>query len=122
MEIGPTFKLTNDPRVTKIGKFLRRTSLDELPQFWNVLNRDMSLIGPRPPIEEEVRQYEKWHTRRLSVKPGITCIWQIQPNRHNISFDEWIRMDLDYIDNWNIKKDIGIFVDTIKTVIRADSH
>ena len=119
---GPTFKITNDPRVTKVGKFLRKTSLDELPQFWNIIKQDMSLIGPRPPLEKEVRQYENWQTRRLSVKPGLTCIWQVQPNRHNITFEKWMKMDLDYIDNWNLKKDVKIFINTIKTVIRADSH
>jgi len=119
---GPVFKIREDPRITKIGKILRKTGLDELPQLWNVVKRDMSLIGPRPPLESEVRQYDKWQLRRLTVMPGITCIWQIQPNRHNISFDEWMNMDLDYIDNWSLEKDTKLFFKTIKTVFVGGGH
>lgn len=119
---GPAFKIQDDPRITKFGRILRKTGLDELPQFFNVVKREMSLIGPRPPLESEVRQYEKWQLRRLTVKPGITCIWQIQPERHKISFDEWVTMDLDYIDNWSLKRDTELFFGTIKTVFLAGGH
>jgi exopolysaccharide biosynthesis polyprenyl glycosylphosphotransferase len=116
---GPVFKMTNDPRITRVGRFLRKTSLDELPQFFNVLIGDMSIIGPRPPLPEEVRQYERWQLRRLSMKPGITCIWQVS-GRNKIPFDEWMKMDLEYIDNWSLKLDFIIFLKTIRTMIRGD--
>jgi exopolysaccharide biosynthesis polyprenyl glycosylphosphotransferase len=116
---GPVFKIKNDPRITKIGKILRKTGLDELPQFYNVLIGDMSLVGPRPPIPSEVKQYERWQLRRLSIKPGITCTWQIKPNRNNISFDEWMKMDLQYIDNWSNKLDFVLFLKTIRTIIKG---
>jgi exopolysaccharide biosynthesis polyprenyl glycosylphosphotransferase len=116
---GPVFKMTNDPRITRVGRFLRKTSLDELPQFFNVLIGDMSVIGPRPPLPDEVRQYERWQLRRLSMKPGITCIWQVS-GRNNIPFDEWMKMDLEYIDNWSLKLDFIIFLKTIRTMIRGD--
>jgi exopolysaccharide biosynthesis polyprenyl glycosylphosphotransferase len=114
---GPVFKIKNDPRVTKIGRILRKTGLDELPQFFNVLKGEMSLIGPRPPLPEEVKRYERWQLRRLSVKPGITCTWQIIPNRNKILFEQWMKLDLAYIDNWSPKLDIQVFFKTIKTVI-----
>ena len=116
---GPVFKMTNDPRVTKIGHFLRKTSLDELPQFFNVLMGDMSVVGPRPPLPQEVGQYESWQFRRLSMKPGITCLWQVS-GRNNIAFDDWMKMDLQYIDNWSLKLDFVIFLKTIRTVVRGD--
>lgn len=116
---GPVFKIKNDPRITKIGKFLRKTGLDELPQFINVLIGDMSLVGPRPPIPAEVKQYERWQLRRLSMKPGITCTWQIKPNRNDISFEEWMKMDLQYIDNWSNKLDLILFFKTIRTVLKG---
>lgn len=116
---GPVFKIKNDPRITTIGKFLRKSGLDELPQFFNVLIGDMSLVGPRPPIPSEVKQYERWHLRRLSMKPGITCTWQIKSNRNNISFDEWMKMDLYYIDNWSNKLDLVLFLKTIKTMLKG---
>jgi exopolysaccharide biosynthesis polyprenyl glycosylphosphotransferase len=116
---GPVFKIKNDPRITKIGKFLRKTGLDELPQFINVLIGDMSLVGPRPPIPSEVAQYERWQLRRLSMKPGITCTWQIEPNRNDISFNEWMKMDLNYIDNWSNKLDLVLFFKTIRTVVKG---
>ena len=119
---GPVFKIRDDPRITKVGRFLRKTGLDELPQLLNVVIGDMSLIGPRPPLENEVEQYERWQLRRLSVKPGITCTWQIEPNRHDISFDEWMALDLKYIDNWSLRKDAGLFFKTIKTVFVAGGH
>ncbi|MFZ4740989.1 MAG: sugar transferase, partial [Bacteroidales bacterium] len=101
---GPVFKIKNDPRITKIGGFLRKTSLDEFPQFFNVLKGEMSVVGPRPPIPEEVALYERAQLRRLSVKPGITCIWQVS-GRNKIGFEEWMKLDLQYIDNWSLKLD-----------------
>ena len=115
---GPVFKMRQDPRVTKVGRFLRRTSLDEFPQFWNVLIGDMSVVGPRPPIPDEVRQYKRWQRRRLSVQPGITCIWQIS-GRNNIDFERWMELDLEYIDTWSLKNDLLIFLRTIPAVLGA---
>jgi len=116
---GPTFKIKNDPRITKVGKILRKTGLDELPQLFNVVIGEMSLIGPRPPIEKEVIQYERWQLRRLSVKPGISCTWQVLDNRNEVSFDRWMRLDLQYIDNWSILNDIRIVFRTLNTFIKA---
>lgn len=116
---GPVFKIKNDPRITRIGRILRKTGLDELPQFYNVLIGDMSLVGPRPPIPSEVKQYERWQLRRLSMKPGITCTWQIKPNRNSISFEDWMKMDLQYIDNWSNKLDFVLFLKTIRTMIKG---
>jgi exopolysaccharide biosynthesis polyprenyl glycosylphosphotransferase len=116
---GPTFKLKDDPRVTRFGKFLRKTGLDELPQLFNVVTGEMSLIGPRPPIESEVKQYERWQLRRLSVKPGITCTWQIIPNRNDVKFEKWMQLDLNYIDNWSLAKDAELLFKTITTVFLA---
>jgi exopolysaccharide biosynthesis polyprenyl glycosylphosphotransferase len=115
---GPVFKMANDPRVTRVGRFLRRTSLDELPQFLNVLAGDMSIVGPRPPIPAEVRLYKRWQRRRLSVRPGITCIWQIS-GRNNIDFDRWMELDLQYIDRWSLWGDIAICLKTIPAVLSA---
>jgi exopolysaccharide biosynthesis polyprenyl glycosylphosphotransferase len=115
---GPVFKIREDPRVTKIGGFLRKTGLDELPQLFNVLKGEMSLIGPRPPLQSETAQYKRWQLRRLSVKPGLSCFWQIKPDRNNIKFEKWMEMDLAYIDNWSIRLDIIILFKTIKTVFQ----
>jgi exopolysaccharide biosynthesis polyprenyl glycosylphosphotransferase len=115
---GPVFKIKCDPRVTKIGKFLRETGLDELPQLFNVLRGEMSLIGPRPPLQSETRLYKRWQLRRLSVKPGLSCFWQLKPDRNNIKFDKWMELDLAYIDNWSLRLDFIIFLKTIKTVIQ----
>jgi exopolysaccharide biosynthesis polyprenyl glycosylphosphotransferase len=115
---GPVFKIKNDPRLTRIGKFLRRSSLDEIPQFINVLKGEMSLVGPRPPIMSEVEQYEWKNRRRLSMKPGITCIWQIS-GRSDIPFDKWMELDLEYIDNWSLQTDFEILLKTIPAVIRG---
>jgi len=113
---GPVFKMKDDPRVTRVGRLLRRTSIDELPQFWNVLRGEMSVVGPRPPIPAEVQQYERRHLRRLSVKPGITCTWQVS-GRSAIGFDRWMELDLSYIDNWSLWHDVKILARTIPAVL-----
>lgn len=113
---GPVFKMRNDPRITKFGKFLRRSSLDELPQLFNILKGNMSLVGPRPPIPTEVAKYEVWQRRRLSMKPGLTCFWQAN-GRNNVDFDKWMRMDLEYIDNWSLGLDFKILLKTIPAVL-----
>ena len=113
---GPVFKIKNDPRITPLGQFLRKTSIDELPQLFNVLKGDMSLVGPRPPLSKEVVQYDSWQRRRLSMKPGITCLWQIG-GRNDISFSRWMEMDLNYIDNWSLWLDTKILAKTIPVVI-----
>jgi exopolysaccharide biosynthesis polyprenyl glycosylphosphotransferase len=115
---GPVFKIKDDPRLTKIGGFLRKTGLDELPQLINVLKGEMSLIGPRPPLKEETIQYKRWQLRRLSVKPGLSCFWQIKPDRNSIKFEKWMEMDLAYIDNWSLRLDFIILLKTIKTVFQ----
>jgi exopolysaccharide biosynthesis polyprenyl glycosylphosphotransferase len=113
---GPAFKIENDPRITRIGRFIRKTSIDELPQLFNVLSGEMSLVGPRPPLPEEVKKYEWLFRKRLSVKPGITCIWQIS-GRNNVSFDRWMQMDHEYIENWSIWLDLQILFKTIPAVL-----
>ena len=113
---GPVFKIKDDPRITKVGKLLRKTGLDELPQLINVLKGEMSLIGPRPPLQEETVHYKRWQLRRLSVKPGLSCFWQIKPERNNIKFEKWMEMDLAYIDNWSPRLDFVILLKTIKTI------
>ena len=113
---GPVFKIKDDPRITKIGKFIRKTSLDELPQLFNVLKGDMSLVGPRPPIPREVIQYNKYQYQRLLVKPGITCYWQIS-GRNHIYFDEWVELDLKYIKERNLFKDIYIILMTLPVLL-----
>jgi len=113
---GPVFKMKDDPRVTAVGGFLRRFSLDEFPQFINVLKGDMSLVGPRPPTPDEVEQYDRWQRRRLSMKPGLTCLWQCN-GRSRIDFDEWMRLDLEYIDRWSLALDFRILLKTIPAVI-----
>ncbi len=113
---GPVFKIARDPRITRVGALLRRSSLDELPQLWNVLRGDMTLVGPRPPIPEEVLHYESWQLRRLSVRPGLTCLWQISGRSH-IGFDEWMRLDMEYIDNRSFRLDLKILLRTIPAVV-----
>jgi len=113
---GPVFKAKSDPRVTSVGRWLRRFSLDEIPQLWNVLKGDMSLVGPRPPIPEEVASYHRWHRRRLSMKPGLTCLWQVS-GRNDIDFDRWMQLDLQYIDNWSPSLDLKILLRTIPAVL-----
>ncbi len=119
---GPAFKIIKDPRITSIGRLLRKTGLDELPQLFNVLKGEMSLIGPRPPLPDEVEKYERWQLRRLSVKPGITCTWQIFPNRNDVIFEKWMKLDMQYIDNWSLKADFILFFRTILSVFRAGGH
>jgi lipopolysaccharide/colanic/teichoic acid biosynthesis glycosyltransferase len=115
---GPAFKIRNDPRIIPwVGTFLRKTSLDELPQLINVLKGDMSLVGPRPPLPNEVDQYEIWQRRRLSMKPGLTCFWQIAPRRNDLTFDEWMRLDLEYIDKWSLHLDFLILLRTAGAVL-----
>jgi len=113
---GPVFKMLRDPRVTRVGRLLRRTSLDEFPQFWNVLRGEMSIVGPRPPIPSEVKRYERWQRRRLSVRPGITCTWQVS-GRNDIDFEQWMALDLEYIDTWSFWRDLHIVMRTIPAVI-----
>ena len=113
---GPIFKITNDPRITRVGSFLRRSSIDEIPQLWNVLRGDMTLVGPRPPIPEEVEKYEPWQRRRLDVKPGITCLWQIS-GRSKLGFDEWMRLDVQYIRHQSFLLDLKILLRTIPAVL-----
>ena len=114
-QTGPAFKMANDPRITKVGKFIRKTSLDELPQLFNILKGDMSLVGPRPPIPREVREYNPYQMQRLLVKPGLTCIWQVS-GRNNIGFDEWVDMDLEYIKTRNLLLDIKLILKTVKVL------
>jgi len=116
---GPVFKISKDPRVTRLGRWLRRTSLDELPQLLNVLKGDMSLVGPRPPLPEEVERYEPWQMRRLDVKPGITCLWQIS-GRSRLGFDEWMRLDLEYIRHRSLALDLKILLRTLPAVLSRD--
>jgi exopolysaccharide biosynthesis polyprenyl glycosylphosphotransferase len=113
---GPVFKMKNDPRVTRVGRFLRKTSLDELPQLFNVLRGDMSFVGPRPPIPEEVEKYESWQRRRLSMRPGITGLWQVS-GRNQIDFQRWMKLDLEYIDHWSLWLDFKILIKTILVVL-----
>lgn len=117
---GPAFKMTNDPRITKIGKVLRKFSIDELPQLLNVLKGDMSLVGPRPPLPSEVNNYKSWQRRRLSMRPGITCLWQVCGRNKIANFDEWARLDLEYIDNWTLGMDFKILFKTIPVVLLAE--
>lgn len=116
---GPVFKIRNDPRLHPLGKMLRRTSIDELPNLINVLWGDMSIVGPRPPLPREVARYDAFARRRLTVKPGITCLWQIS-GRSNLSFDEWMRLDNTYIDTWSPWGDFVILLKTVPAVLRGE--
>jgi exopolysaccharide biosynthesis polyprenyl glycosylphosphotransferase len=118
---GPTFKIENDPRITRIGRIIRKTSMDELPQFYNVIKGEMSVVGPRPPLLKEVRQYERSQLRRLSMKPGITCQWQVW-GRNQVTFKEWMMMDLDYIDRWSLWLDFKIIFATVGVVFKASGR
>jgi len=118
---GAVFKMKDDPRVTKIGKFMRKLSLDELPQFINVFKGEMSLVGTRPPTVEEVARYQKWHHRRISIRPGITGLWQVSGRNKISNFDEIVKLDLKYIDHWSIWKDIKIIIRTVLVLFERDS-
>jgi lipopolysaccharide/colanic/teichoic acid biosynthesis glycosyltransferase len=113
---GPVFKLTTDPRVTRVGGFLRRYSLDELPQFYSVLKGDMSLVGPRPPLVSEYLRFTEYQKQKLAVKPGITCLWQVNGRNKVRDFDDWVRLDLDYIRRWSLKLDFWILMRTAAEV------
>ena len=119
-QTGPVFKINDDPRITKVGKFIRKTSIDELPQLFNVLKGDMSLVGPRPPIPHEVDQYNSYQMQRLAVKPGLTCIWQLS-GRNNIGFDEWVEMDIEYIKTRNLWLDIKLIFKTVGVLFGDDN-
>ncbi len=110
-----------DPRVTSLGRILRKTSLDELPQLFNVLKGEMSLVGPRPPLPSEVEHYQAWHRRRLSMKPGLTCIWQVSA-RNKVSFEEWMKLDLEYIDNWSLLLYLKLLIKTTRAVLYTSGH
>jgi exopolysaccharide biosynthesis polyprenyl glycosylphosphotransferase len=116
---GPVFKIRNDPRVTPLGKILRKYSLNELPQLWSVLKGDMSLVGPRPAFPHELERYELWQKRKLCVRPGITCLWQVRGRNRITSFDDWVRLDLEYIDNWSLWLDVKVLVWTALAVVRG---
>ena len=120
--IGPVFKMRRDPRITPLGRWLRRYSVDELPQLWSVLRGDMTLVGPRPAFQGEYQRYELWQMRRLSTKPGITCIWQVQGRNQINDFEEWASLDLNYIDNWSIWLDLRVLARTITAVLRGTGH
>jgi len=116
---GPAFKMTNDPRVTPLGRFLRKHSLDELPQLWNVVKGDLSLVGPRPPREHEFAQFTDFQKQKLAVQPGLTCLWQVE-GRHRISdYDRWVEMDLDYIRRWSLWLDLQILAKTALVVLKG---
>lgn len=109
---GPMFKMKDDPRVTKVGKFIRKTSIDELPQLWNILKGDMSLVGPRPSLPKEVAQFDEWMYKRLEVKPGLTCYWQVS-GRNNIDFEDWMKLDIRYVEEKNLWIDIKLICKTV---------
>lgn len=114
---GAMFKIKDDPRITRVGKWLRKTSLDEFPQFWNVLKGEMSLVGTRPPTPDEVALYENWHRRRICIKPGITGLWQVSGRSAINDFDQIVRLDLKYIDNWSLWLDIKLLLKTVWVVL-----
>jgi lipopolysaccharide/colanic/teichoic acid biosynthesis glycosyltransferase len=113
---GPVFKMAHDPRVTPLGRVLRKLSLDELPQLFNILKGDMSFVGPRPPLPQEVAHYEKWQRRRLRMKPGLTCLWALE-GRNQLNFARWMSLDMEYIDHWSLALDFKILLRTIPRVL-----
>ena len=117
--VGPVFKIKNDPRITPVGRMLRKFSIDELPQLWSVVKGDMSLVGPRPAGPSEWNNYEPWQRRKLSVTPGITCLWQVAGRNKISDFAEWVRLDLEYIDNWSLWLDFKILLKTISAVLKG---
>ena len=119
---GPAFKIKDDPRITHVGKLLRRTSLDELPQLYNILKGDMSIVGPRPPLPREVARYDSYDMQRLYVTPGLTCYWQVHPNRYQMSFEEWVRLDIQYINDSCFRKDWQIILQTFGAVLRLNGE
>ncbi len=119
---GPVFKIRNDPRITRVGRFIRKTSIDELPQLLNILKGDMSIVGPRPALPREVEQYGEYEMQRLLVQPGLTCYWQIQPKRNDLSFDEWVRLDLKYIRERSFWVDWKIILKTFRAVINGEGR
>ncbi len=119
---GPVFKIKDDPRVTPFGRFIRRTSIDELPQLWNVLKGEMSLVGPRPPLAREVAQYTEEQKKRLAVTPGLTCYWQVQPRRNDMTFEEWFKLDMRYIQKRSFRTDIAILFKTIFAVLGQEGE
>jgi lipopolysaccharide/colanic/teichoic acid biosynthesis glycosyltransferase len=110
--------MRNDPRITPVGRWLRRFSFDELPQLWNIVRGDMSFVGPRPPLPEEVAKYETWQRRRMRMRPGLTCLWALE-GRSRLRFERWMELDLAYIDNWSLWLDLKIFLKTIPYVLRG---
>jgi len=114
---GPAFKMKEDPRITRVGKFIRKTSLDELPQLWNILKGDMSIVGPRPPLPREVAEYTAYEKQRLMITPGLTCYWQVQPHRNDLTFDEWMALDIKYIRERSFLTDWKIIFMTVGAVI-----
>lgn len=119
---GPVFKMKNDPRITRIGKILRKTSLDELPQLFNVLKGDMSFVGPRPPLPDEVAKYNDYQRLRLVVTPGLTCIWQTESDRNEIAFNDWVEMDIDYIEHRTMFKDIKLIARTVLVMLTKEGR
>jgi lipopolysaccharide/colanic/teichoic acid biosynthesis glycosyltransferase len=119
----PAFKLRHDPRITRVGRFLRRSSLDELPQLWNVLRGEMSLVGPRPPLPEEVARYDALAFGRLAARPGMTCTWQVERRRgREIPFDEWVRLDLEYLERWDLATDLRLILETCAVITRLSGE
>lgn len=114
---GPVFKMRDDPRITRVGRFLRRFSLDELPQLWSVLRGELSLVGPRPPLQTEYARFTDRQRAKLAVKPGITCLWQVSGRNEITDFDEWLRLDLEYIERWSLRLDLAILLRTIPAVL-----
>ena len=120
MNGGPVFKMKDDPRITPIGRLLRKFSLDELPQLWSVLKGDMSLVGPRPPLQYEYDQFTEWQKQKLSVKPGMTSLWQVKGKP--LDFDEWVRLDLEYIEQWSLWLDFKILAQTVVVVLTGKNY